>query len=267
MLSLLLLLYLYLIGYNFHCGFFLLLFRFPLSYSLRTLNMIVCIVLPMVSRPPSDGNWNFTLRCFALLGFNFKNVWLGPSGPQRASVYIFGKCSSPTKSSPEACSCLLPFAGVFSNHQQVSTNQFYGKVFRFESFDIYGKLVVLFVISFYQRGRISHIMVGSCPFDSGKGQIMEEVQFKRVIIEWVPVDKVKYAPSVPKSERNRPKKNDIMKLYVFTCKLLRRSRSLSPLWPPFPNICPSLACIVMNSTFYEVLKLKKRSNSKISTAM
>ena len=109
--SLLLLLYLYLIGYNFHCGFFLLLFRFPLSYSLRTLNMIVCIVLPMVSGPPSDGNWNFTLRCFALLGFNFKNVWLGPSGPQRASVYIFGKCSSPTKSSPEACSCLLPFAG------------------------------------------------------------------------------------------------------------------------------------------------------------
>ena len=67
-------------------------------------------------------------------------------------------------------------------------------------------------------------MVGSCPFDSGKGQIMEEVRFKRVIIEWVPVDKVKYAPSVPKSERNRPKKkNDIMKLYVFTCKLLSRS--------------------------------------------
>ena len=72
------------------------------------------------------------------------------------------------------------------------------------------------------------MLVGSCPLDSGKGQIMEEVQFKRVIIEWVPVDKVKYAPSVPKSERNRPKKkNDIMKLYVFTCKLLRRNRSSS----------------------------------------
>ena len=69
---------------------------------------------------------------------------------------------------------------------------------------------------------------------------MEEVQFKRVIIEWVPVDKVKYAPSVPKSERNRPKKNDIMKLYVFTCKLLRRSRSSSPLWPlsPLPEYMP-----------------------------
>lgn len=267
--SLLLLLYLYLIGYNFHCGFFLLLFRFPLSYSLRTLNMIVCIVLPMVSRPPSDGNWNFTLRCFALLGFNFKNVWLGPSGPQRASVYIFGKCSSPTKSSPEACSCLLPFAGVFSNHQQVSTNQFYRKVFRFESFDIYGKLVVLFVISLYQRGRISHIMVGSCPFDSGKGQIMEEVQFKRVIIEWVPVDKVKYAPSVPKSERNRKKK---MILWSYMCSLVNCwdaavLRVPCDPSPPFPNICPSLACIEMNSTFYEVLKLKKRSNSKISTAM
>ena len=74
------------------------------------------------------------------------------------------------------------------------------------------------------------MLVGSCPLDSGKGQSMEELQFQRVIIEWVPVDKVKYAPSVPKSERNRPKKkNDIMKLYVFTCKLLRRSRSLSPL--------------------------------------
>ena len=241
MLSLLLLLYLYLIGYNFHCGFFLLLFRFPLSYSLRMLKMIVCIVLPLVSRPPSDGNGNFTLRSFTLLGFNFKNVWLGQSGLQWAIVYIIGKCSSPTKSSPEACSCLFPFAGVFSNHQQVSTNQFYRKVFRFESFDIYGKLVVLFVISFYQRGRISHIMVGSCPFDSGKGQIMEEVRFKRVIIEWVPVDKVKYAPSVPKSERNRPKKkNDIMKLYVFACKLLRRSRSSSPLWPlsPLPEYMP-----------------------------
>lgn len=75
--SLLLLLYLYLIGYNLHCGFFLLLFRFPLSYSLRTLNMIVCIVLPMVSRPPSDGNWNFTLRALlflALISRTFDSV-------------------------------------------------------------------------------------------------------------------------------------------------------------------------------------------------
>ena len=54
------------------------------------------------------------------------------------------------------------------------------------------------------------MLVGSCPLDSGKGQMMEEVQFKRVIIEWVPVDKVKYAPSVPKSERNRPKKKMIL---------------------------------------------------------
>ena len=259
MFFLLLLLYLYLIGYNFHCGFFLLLFRFSLSYSLRMLKMIVCIVLPLVSRPPSDGNGNFTLRSFTLLGFNFKNVWLGQSGLQWASVYIIGKCSSPTKSSPEACSCLFPFAGVFSNHQQVAINQFYRKVFRFESFDIYGKLVVPFVISFYQRGRIFHMLVGSCPLDSGKGQIMEEVQFKRVIIEWVPVDKVKYAPSVPNSERNRPKKKiDVMKLYVFTCKLLKRSRSSSPLWPPLPEYMPlRLACIEMNSPFYEVLKLKK----------
>ena len=236
MFSLLLLLYLYLVGYNFHCGFFLLLFRFLLSYSLRMLKMIVCIVLPLVSRPPSDGNGNFTLRCFALLGFNFKNVWLGPSGLQRASVYIVGKCSSPTKSSPEACSCLFPFAGVFSNHQQVSTNQFYRKVFRFESFDINGKLIVLFVTSFYQRGRISHMLIGLCPLDSGKGQIMEEVQFKRVIIEWVPVDKVKYAPSVPKSERNRPKKKWY---YEVICgQLLRRSRSSSRLWPPLPEYMP-----------------------------
>ena len=268
MFSLLLLLYLYLVGYNFHCGFFLLLFRFLLSYSLRMLKMIVCIVLPLVSRPPSDGNGNFTLRCFALLGFNFKNVWLGPSGLQRASVYIVGKCSSPTKSSPEACSCLFPFAGVFSNHQQVSINQFYRKVFRFESSDIYGKLIVLFVISFYQRGRISHMLVGSCPLDSGKGQIMKEVQFKRVIIGWVPVDKVKYAPSVPKSERNRPTKKMILWSYMFSlvnfwdAAVLRVARDL-----PFPNICPSLACIEINSTFYEVLKLKKRSSSKISTAM
>ena len=265
--SLLLLLYLYLIGYNFHCGFFLLLFRFPLSYSLRMLKMIVCIVLLLVSRPPSDGNENFTLRSFTLLGFNFKNVWLGQSGLQWASVYIIGKCSSPTKSSPEACSCLFPFAGVFSNHQQVSTNQFYRKVFRFESFEIYGKLVVLFVISFYQRGRISHMLVGSCPLDSGKGQIMEELQFQRVIIEWVPVDKVKYAPSVPKSQRNRKKK---MILWSYMCSLVN-CWDAAVLWvpcdPPFPNICPSLACIVMNSTFYEVLKLKKRSNSKMSTAM
>ena len=42
------------------------------------------------------------------------------------------------------------------------------------------------------------MLIGLCPLDSGKGQIMEEVQFKRVIIEWVPVDKVEYAPSVPK---------------------------------------------------------------------
>ena len=217
--ALLLLLYLCLIRYNFHCGFFLLLFRFPMSYSLRMLKMIVCIVLLLVSKPPSDGNENFTVRSFALLGFNFKNVWLGPSGLQRASVYIFGKCSSLTKSSPEACSCLFPFAGVFSNHQQVSTNQFYRKVFRFESFDIYGKLIVLFVTSFYQRGRISHVLVGSCPLDSGKGQIMKEVQFKRVIIEWVPVDKVKYAPSVPKSERNRPKKKRMI-LWSYMCSLV-----------------------------------------------
>ena len=31
-------------------------------------------VLPLVSKPPSDGNGNFTLRSFTLLGFNFKNV-------------------------------------------------------------------------------------------------------------------------------------------------------------------------------------------------
>ena len=92
MFSLLLLLYLYLIRYNFHCGFFLrLLFRFPLPHSLRTLMMIVCILLPLVSRPPSDGNGNFTLRCFALLGFNFKNVWLGPSGLHHREVFVSNK--------------------------------------------------------------------------------------------------------------------------------------------------------------------------------
>ena len=55
--------------------------------------------------------------------------------------------------------------------------------------------------------------------------------------------------------------------YVFTCQLLRGSRSSSRLWPPSPNICPSgpsLACIEMNSTFYDVLKLQKRPNSKIT---
>ena len=185
----------------------------------------------------SDGNGNFTLRCFTLLGFNFKNVWLGQSGLQWASIYIIGKCSSPTKSSPEACSFLFPFASVFSNHQHVSANQFYRKVFRFESFDIYGKLVVLFVISFNQRGRISHILVGSCPLDSGKGQIMEEVQFKRVIIEWVPVDKVKYAPSVPKSERNRPKKKMI--LWSYMCSLVNCWAVLRfPCDPPHPHPLP-----------------------------
>ena len=78
-----------------------------------------------------------------------------------------------------------------------------------ESLDIYDKLIALFVISFYQRGQISLMLLGSCPVDSGKEEIMfvEEVQFKRVIIEWVPVEKVKDTPSVPKSEKkNRPKK-------------------------------------------------------------
>ena len=59
--------------------------------------------------------------------------------------------------------------------------------------------------------------------DSGKGQIMfvEEVQFKRVIMEWVPVEKVKDTPSVPKSEKKKKqaKKNYIMKLYVFRCEV------------------------------------------------
>ena len=50
--ALLLLLYLCLIRYNFHCGFFLLLFRFPLSYSLRMLKMMFVLCFPWSPGPP-----------------------------------------------------------------------------------------------------------------------------------------------------------------------------------------------------------------------
>lgn len=100
------------------------------------------------------------------------------------------------------------FAGVFANDYQFSTDQFQWQFFGIESFDVQEELITVFVISSYQRVWDSHVIVSPrWPLNSGKVQIMvvEEVNFKRVIFERVPVHKVKEVLSMPQSVLNKIK--------------------------------------------------------------